>query len=60
VYQPAGTVPLYAVTGEIRGLSGGGFGGCVITLVREDDVEVVSDAVRHRVVDNGYPDHTLC
>jgi galactokinase len=40
-------------------MTGGGFGGCVIALVRADDVDAVSDAVRRAVVDTGYPEPTI-
>jgi galactokinase len=35
-------------------MTGGGFGGCVIALVADDDVDSVSDAVRRAVSDAGY------
>ena len=59
-----GHIDLIAATAVRAGalgarMTGGGFGGCVITLVRADDVDAVSDAVRHRVVDNGYPEPTI-
>jgi galactokinase len=40
-------------------MTGGGFGGCVIALVRADNVDAVSDAVRRAVVDTGYPEPTI-
>jgi galactokinase len=59
-----GHIDLIAATAVRAGalgarMTGGGFGGCVITLVRDDDVDAVSDAVRHRVVDTGYPEPTI-
>ena len=40
-------------------MTGGGFGGCVIALVRADNVDAVSGAVRRAVVDTGYPEPTI-
>jgi galactokinase len=40
-------------------MTGGGFGGCVIALVRADNVDAVSDAARRAVVDTGYPEPTI-
>jgi galactokinase len=40
-------------------MTGGGFGGCVIALVRADNVDAVSDAVLGAVVAAGYPEPTI-
>jgi galactokinase len=40
-------------------MTGGGFGGCVIALVRDDNVDAVSDAVRRAVVGAGYREPTI-
>jgi galactokinase len=35
-------------------MTGGGFGGCVIALVRGDDADAIADAVRHAMTHGGY------
>lgn len=40
-------------------MTGGGFGGCVIALVRADQVEGVSEAVRQAVRDAGYEEPVI-
>lgn len=40
-------------------MTGGGFGGCVIVLVREDDITTVGDTVRCAVVEAAHPEPTV-
>ncbi|SRX92162.1 putative galactokinase GalK (galactose kinase) [Mycobacterium tuberculosis H37Rv] [Mycobacterium shimoidei] len=40
-------------------MTGGGFGGCVIALVRADQVEGVSEAVRRALRDAGYEEPVI-
>jgi len=40
-------------------MTGGGFGGCVIALVRAEDIARLGDAVRHAVAATGYPQPTI-
>jgi galactokinase len=40
-------------------MTGGGFGGCVIALVRAENVDAVSDAVSDAAVAAGYPEPTI-
>jgi galactokinase len=40
-------------------MTGGGFGGCVIALVAEEDVDAVSAAVRAAVAAAGYPEPAI-
>jgi galactokinase len=54
-----GNIDLIAQTAAGAGalgarMTGGGFGGCVIALVRVDPVEAVGDAVREAVRFAGY------
>jgi galactokinase len=35
-------------------MTGGGFGGCVIAMLPEDDVETAADAVRRELVGRGF------
>ena len=56
---PVGAPTASFSTSRVSAKTGGGFGGCVIGLLPEGDVETAGDAVRRAFADAGFGEPSL-